>query len=57
MEVLGVCFAGSCLGVHDGLTVAAGSSVLHPRCFARVLWEFPKMGDPDIVPRIVGSLL
>ena len=22
-----------------------------------IIWEFPKMGDPNVVPQIVGSIL
>ena len=28
-----------------------------PRDFIKAIWEFPKIGDPHIVPHIVGSLV
>ena len=27
------------------------------RFFRSSIWEFPKIGDPNIVPQIIGSLL
>ena len=41
---------------HFSLTVWA--FFIHPPiAIERLIWEFPKIGDPHIVPYIVGSLL
>ena len=34
-----------------------GSRLLGFRGFQGFIWKFPKIGDPKIVPSVVGSLL
>ena len=47
-------FHGVCFGYFGSYCTL---ETLSPKPFNPDMWEFPKVGDPNIVPQIVGSLL